>query len=211
MRKYLVVVTICLQLFLVACASVPPTLPPYIVMLTNALPAIDARCTGAILDPTHVVTAAHCVKAVRRVVAPDGQEAWVIDVALADHDLAVLEINKPIYLPVYAELGMAHSGTGQVYGTCPYFWGHTPRHVVYGGMWSYEVEAGLWIDFDLWHTVGDTAAVCGGDSGGVVIQQGKVVGVTSVVESRYYFVAYGQTFLTVPSEIATDLLENGYQ
>jgi hypothetical protein len=46
--------------------------------------------------------------------------------------------------------------------------------------------------------LGDDSAVCGGDSGGVVIQAGKVVGTISAVASNYYFVAYGQTFFTVP-------------
>jgi hypothetical protein len=69
-----------------------------------------------------------------------------------------------------------------------------------------ELRNGGVIPFDVWSTVGDTEAVCGGDSGGMVVQDGKLVGVTSMVDADNPFIAYGTTFFTVPSSIAAQLI-----
>jgi len=185
------------------CTFATVQMPSYVVMLTQLYPSTINRCTGVLVDPTHVLTAAHCVDTVRRVITPDGQEGRVIDYQIAKHDMALLELDRIMWVSEYATLGKAHKGEAQIYGTCPYYWGHQARQAIYAGLWSAQLADGYWIDFRVWDTLGSDE-VCGGDSGGVVIQNNKVVGITSMVESESWL-SIGTRFYTVPAEVFKEL------
>lgn len=191
-------------LFLLTACAVPfSPLPSNVVMLTPLYPTVEGRCTGAVIDATHVLTAAHCTHTAHRVITPWGQEARVVSYsALPDQDVAVLETDKVLFVEHYAELARAELGVvGTVFGTCPYYWGHQARAALYNGIASINDD-----DYDQW--IMQTNKACGGDSGGVVMQNGKVTGVISAVESDLWFVAIGTVMYAVPSGVAQELLNN---
>lgn len=198
--------------------SVPFTpMPSSIVMLTPAFPVINGRCTGVIVDATHVLTAAHCVESARRVITPWGQEARIEShEAWPESDIALLKTDRVLLTDHYAELGNAAINTpAQLYGTCPYYWGHQARTVFYGGLFdSPSPDKAFAMTYGVWYAMpryGDENKACGGDSGGVVMQDGKVVGIISAIESEYPFWAIGTTIFAIPSQTIEGLLKNASQ
>lgn len=193
-----------LALLLAGCA-LPHGVPAWLVMLTPGYPTTDGRCTGAALDPYHVLTAAHCVRAVRRVITPAGQEAWIVAARVhATQDVALLTLDRPLITGSYATLAAPQADmVTTVWGVCPYYWGHQARTATYAGRETVSEQRGRPGEYDTWWTLpmdGDTNKVCGGDSGGVVVQQGAVVGLISAVEAEYFWVAIGEHFYTVPPD-----------
>lgn len=200
-----------LAFFLSACAFSYSPLPSNVVMLTALYPAIEGRCTGAVIDPTHVLTAAHCTKSADRVITPLGQEAFVTSYdEWKTEDIAILEVDRALFVQQFAELGRAELGViGNIFGTCPYYWGHQSRLAAYNGMVEVPLVNGKIRDYDQWIVqprMGDNSKACGGDSGGVVMQGNKVVGVISAVDSDYWFVAIGTVMYAVPGDIVKDLM-----
>lgn len=192
---------------LTACAIPFSPLPSNVVMLTPLYPSVEGRCTGVVVDATHILTAAHCTRTAHRVITPWGQEARIVSYsALLNQDVALLETDRVLIVERYAVLAHAELGVvGTVFGTCPYYWGHQARAALYNGLVEMPFDEGI-RDYDQW--IMQTNKACGGDSGGVVMQNGKVTGVISAVESDLWFVAIGTVMYAVPSDVAQELLNN---
>jgi hypothetical protein len=127
---------------------------------------------------------------------------------MPDNDAAILTVNKVLWMVEYATLGEAQPGTAQFYGTCPYYWGHQARQALYLTRENIRIGETTYADFDAWAVVGDDSGVCGGDSGGVAIQDGAVVGTISMVAASVFWVKWGRVFYTVPSMDIDDWYAN---
>lgn len=189
-----------LTFWLVGCASSVSSIPPYVVMLTQSYPSAVERCTGVAIGPKSILTARHCVGTVNRIITQDGQEAYAVDAQIMPtNDAAILTVNKVLWMTEYAQLGEAHSGTARIFGTCPFYWGHQARQALYIDRQNIQIGETEFADFDSWFVTGDDSGVCGGDSGGMVIQGNTVVGTISMVEADVFWVKWGTLFYTVPS------------
>lgn len=189
-----------------SCAALPAEMPPYLALVTPILPGLRGQCTGAIVAPRLVVTARHCAEAARRVVAMTGQEAIVTEAKVSlVHDVAVLTVDRTLWVSEYAQFAQPAQGVQTtVFGFCPYMVGHVVRHAFYLGLVSAELQDGNTYDLGKWQVI--NGEICGGDSGLPMVQDGKIVGVLSAVESEMPWFAIGDVAYTVPVEYATALL-----
>lgn len=192
------------------CVAAP--VPAFLVLLTPPIPGIDGTCTGAAVSPTQIVTAAHCVPSAWRVVTATGQEARVVGAVVSqEHDIAVLTVDRTLWLSDFAEFARPELGVeAQAWGFCPWQVSFVARHAFYNGLTTETVEGGATLDYGEWilpAIPGTSNKFCGGDSGLPLVQHGKVVGILSAVQSDFFFIALGSRAFTVPVEHAWELLE----
>ena len=175
--------TIALLFLLSGCpAPIVDLPPPYLVMLAQTMPS-QSRCAGVLLDSWHVLTADHCVdRGFLRVETQYGQTMQATPLHRWDEiDVAILTLPFALYAPRYARLVVPDTAlAGRIYGLCPQHFVHTPRAARYMGQWH---ESSKWAG-QMW---GVWTTACGGDSGGVLVQNGNVAGVVVAVQDWYLF------------------------
>lgn len=209
---YRLLATICILFALTGCAA-PPGIPPYLAMLTPSYPSMDGRCTGAVISPREVLTAAHCLKWISRVVTAGGQEAYIINARVSlVADVAIVETDRVLWVESFAKLGNAQLGVrGELYGTCPFYMPHQVRYAMYNGLEDVPMTDITTVTLGGWFmlpTLGDVQGnACGGDSGGFILQNGLIVGITDAVQTETFFSKIGSHVYTVPAHFAQELID----
>lgn len=185
-------------LILAGCVSPSSDMPEYVVMLTEAWPNAERRCTAVAFSAVDVLTAAHC-QDMTRIVTLWGQEAKVhVQYQYPDTDMVLLRADVPLALRSFARWGASdRRQPAQVYGNCPRYWSHIPRGVVY--VRDEEIQINEMPAYHTQRWKSTTNQLCGGDSGGPVIQNGRVVGIVSAVETEVPWLALGTDIFVVPT------------
>lgn len=159
-----------LAMLLTACASAEPT-PPYLVRIGNAY---SWQCGGYAIGPHHIVTANHCAKyRLSRVQVGDREPIAARVVARWPAvDTAIVETDKPMELSAYATFqDVAPNQPAFAFGHCPMWRPTVARFAQFAGIDSEPMYC------HNFHIAG--AWTCSGDSGGIIEQDGAVIGMIS--------------------------------
>lgn len=196
-------------LVLCACSAAPSLPNDYIVMLTPFYPDSTSRCTGFLIDESHIVTANHCTAKgiLSRVVTIYGEESNVeIVKQWADKDIALLKTTNPLHASQYATIAApTHLLPADAMGMCPLYMGLTGRSVTLKESTDILANPGpLKLHVDQWVGLN---TICGGDSGGVIVQGGQVVGLINATE-LFYFFAIGNSAFATSGETINKLICN---
>lgn len=172
--------------------------PSYFVMLTRVAPDSAYRCSGSMLDESHILTADHCLTlGTLRVETQAGDTTYAYPLArFPELDIAILRTVHPLELPAYASLAeVDKTRPAYLYGVCPHHFSTTPRKAVWvKDDWrtSYGIACDRWIV---------EKSACGSDSGGPVVQDGKLVGMILAVKSWWIApTVEGKEVCIVPSK-----------
>jgi hypothetical protein len=199
--------------FLTGCAVYYVVMPTTVVLLTEMMPSMGT-CSGTLVGPKLILTAAHCAEHVDRVVTPLAQETRILSYTLSSTaDIAILHTNTPLWI---ADHDFATTVTPQIgdigvlFANCPWYPEHVQRSLLYMGRTVAEIQENVFVQGDWWRVLpnrGSINRVCGGDSGAAILVDGKVAGVVSMVASELYFVALGVDVFAVPAYEVDKLLE----
>jgi hypothetical protein len=201
--KTVAVTLIVLAILLSSCTNIELA-PNWVVKLETD--RSSAFCTGMVISPNFLITANHCKKyGLHKATLFTGQEVEFDPdymVQLMNQDVAVFYSKEDMILPRYAKVASPEPGlVSRVYGYCPKYEAGTYRAVEYVERF-WMVGNDMVVDIlDGWQSVwsSDSPYVCAGDSGGPILQNGKVVGMLVAIPlDRPGMPAIGKEFLAVP-------------
>lgn len=211
MKSLLVVALIVVALVLSSCINVQPE---WIVKMSATLPGLQGICTGIVVDRHSLITASHCEeRGMYHTVLRNGQDIEFdreLTEQVIDQDFVVLRSDEEMILMEYAEIGEPEPGLARIYGFCPYYRPDLYRPVEYVSR-DMRVDRSLQIHIvDTWQVASsaDHEYACAGDSGGAVVQNGKVVGLLVTLESELSWPVYGSTIHSVPIDCVMGLYRN---
>lgn len=177
-------------------------MPDSIVMLTDVLPRVGSRCTGVLLDAGHILTANHCAW-LSRVETQYGQESYVLPIAeWPEIDIAILASIVPLHANRYAQLTPPDTTKpALIYGVCPHHWSHIARvanylfDIVLNGQPTQYWVSGV--------------GICGGDSGGTLVQDENVVAIIIEGDRVYPGSVYSQAAYVVSAQVILEAIADG--
>ncbi len=229
-RKIAMLLGLCF--LVVGCLGSPPTkftrntVPSYLVMVTSEGTNFWHQCAGIQTNAVTVITAAHCLpKDIKnqKVLTQYNQTVWFSEYTkLESLDLAIIKTSVPLYTEEYPTFGLPKPGLVETYGLCAGQFYFNARSATWMGTLeslplylrtlddTLKSEGKLPLMYQF-YSVFDTHSfensVCLGDSGGVVVQDGTVVGMTEVIfpflwmkKSQWFGTLNGDTLYTVLSE-----------
>lgn len=238
---YFVVGLLIIGLLLAGCTRKVDEVPRGYGIVTNVSGWGNVkRCTALAVTPRHVVTNAHCQWASRFMYA-SGQDVGIEKIVAIDHDTDIMVLRtSSVIWPTHglAVFGApVRGGSSRLFGNCPFYMSQVPRYVVYiydelmtvrGGKkfdpyTNREIDHGpeMRVRFSRWVTLkldasitGNTKLICGGDSGGPIIQtqfiDGKetevVTGIVSYIIA-VWFNPFAEEFWSVPGDYMANFVE----
>ena len=200
--------------------------PPYLVMITSESTKFWHQCGGIQVNSNTVITVAHCLpKDVinKRILTQYNQTLWFSEYTkLESLDLAIIKTSVPLYTEEYPTFGSPKPGLVDTYGLCAqqFYFNSRPAafinnmeflpsfHEALQRTRNKENQIPLMDEFySVYDTYSLQNSICLGDSGGIVLQDGKVVGMIEDIfpllwlrKSQYVAALDGDTIYTILSE-----------
>lgn len=176
--------------------KVRQTVPSYFVMLSDWNVYQQMRCSGFAVNEHTVVTAAHCFTKnflISRILTQYNQEVHFTSYKLYPNlDLAIIKTPEKIYAEEYPKFAKPEYKVGQSYGLCTLYFFYNARNVLHlskvlgNPLYDKTTKVDKVKDFSKfssWLTVDPKQVICLSDSGGIIRQDGKIVGMVSEILS----------------------------
>ncbi len=147
-----------------------------------------------------ILTANHC-REFTRVVTQWGQENKAsVEREYLPSDMVVMKTDSILLLRAYAQIAEPDiEQPAAIFGNCPRYFSHMPRMVSYVGTENIEPGGVEAYSAQRWRSY--NGQLCGGDSGGPVIQEGHLIGIVSAVETKIPWLIQGNdVFIVLATE-----------